>query len=234
MDSKEGVVIVSGGMDSVTLAKHLSDQNYKLHLLSFDYGQRHVKELQFAEECARDLDQDWDLIDLTKVNHLLGGSALTDSSVEVPDGHYAWETMKQTVVPNRNAIMLSIATGVAVSEGAHFVATAVHAGDHTIYPDCRPKFIYDFQQAMRSANEGFMADGFEIYAPFMNISKRDIAEVGFKHGVDFTKTWSCYKGGEIHCGTCGTCYERREALSSVPGYVDPTEYMDNTTQFQEA
>jgi 7-cyano-7-deazaguanine synthase len=224
-----GIAIVSGGMDSVTMAHKFVKAGDQLHVISFDYGQRHVKELSFAEECARDLGMPWDYVDLTNVNKFLGGSSLTDRSVDVPDGHYAAETMKQTVVPNRNAIMLSIATGIAVAEQADYVATAVHAGDHFIYPDCRADFIDVMGHAMFLANRGFAVDQFHLEAPFLTYSKRDIGELGLDLNVDFTKTWSCYKGGEIHCGTCGTCYERREALQGF----DPTEYLDNTTKFEE-
>lgn len=227
-----GIVIISGGMDSVTLAHMLYNEGDDLHLLSFDYGQRHKKELQFAAMCAEDLDVRWDIIELHNITQFLAGSALTDSSVEVPDGHYAWDTMKQTVVPNRNAIMLSIATGVAVAESRDYVATAVHAGDHTIYPDCRPLFIGAMNSAMQLGNEGFGSPIFQLRAPFMNISKTEIATIGMLAGVNFTKTWSCYKGGEIHCGTCGTCYERREALRDA-GVLDLTEYINNTEVYEQ-
>ena len=228
----KGIVIISGGMDSVTLAYMLHKENHdEIELISFNYGQRHKKELQFAEMCGDTLGVPWNLVDLQTLTPFLGGSALTDN-IDVPDGHYSWDTMKQTVVPNRNAIMLSVATGIAVARGANYVATAVHAGDHTIYPDCRPEFIKTFNIAMKTGNEGFAISGFEVIAPFVMISKADIARIGFGNGVDFRNTWSCYKGGEVHCGTCGTCYERREAiqLANVP---DTTVYLDNTTSYKE-
>jgi 7-cyano-7-deazaguanine synthase len=223
------VVIISGGMDSVTLAHEMRNDHPegKLHLVSFDYGQRHVKELEYAAECARDVDASgFDIIDLTGLTPLLAtsGSSLVDRDTPVPDGHYAEETMKITVVPNRNAIMLSIATGIAVAEGASYVATGVHSGDHAIYPDCRPKFIEAMDQAMWIGNEGFARQDFSIIAPFMAITKADIASIGSRLGVDYSKTWSCYKGQEVHCGTCGTCTERKEAFS-LAGIVDPTEYL---------
>ena len=227
----KGVVIVSGGMDSVSLAYMLHQQGHQLKLLSFNYGQRHSKELAFAEQCAKDLGATWHEIDLTHVGSLLSGSALTDD-IEVPDGHYTWDTMKITVVPNRNAIMLAVATGIAVSWGANYVATGVHAGDHRIYPDCRPVFIDAMADAMRLGTEEFSEPDFTIIAPFVNLTKANIASIGDQAGVDFAKTWSCYKGGEIHCGTCGTCYERREALS-LAGVVDPTVYINNTEVYEE-
>jgi len=225
-----GVVIVSGGMDSVTLAHMLAAQD-DLYLISFNYGQRHSKELAFAKQCAEDLGAQWAEVDLTNVGSLLKGSALTDD-ISVPDGHYTWDTMKVTVVANRNAIMLSIATGIAVSWGADYVATGVHSGDHRIYPDCRPEFIHQMSEAMRLGTEEFSTPGFRIMAPFVNSTKAEIATIGNNHGVDFTKTWSCYKGGEIHCGTCGTCYERREALF-LANVADNTEYVNNTEVYEE-
>jgi len=225
---KKGVIIVSGGMDSVTLA-HLARSDVgpdgSLHLVSFDYGQKHKKELEYASECAVDIDADWHTIDLTNITSFLTGSALTDPSIEVPQGHYADETMKLTVVPNRNMMMLSVATAIAVAEGADFVATGVHAGDHPIYPDCRPEFIESCNTTAQRATKGFAKQGFQIVAPFVWMSKDQIVSVGARLNppVDYSKTWSCYEGGAVHCGKCGTCVERKEAFS-LAGEVDPTEY----------
>lgn len=221
------VAIVSGGMDSVTLACLLRSQNPNadMHLLSFDYGQRHRKELEYAEMCAEDIGAQWDIIDLSHLRSLLAQShsALVDPDVEVPHGHYEHESMRWTVVPNRNAIMLSIATGIAVASDAEIVATGVHAGDHAIYPDCRPQFIADMQNAMFVGNEGFCKPEFQIIAPFITCTKTDIARKGKVLGVDYTKTWSCYEGKDVHCGKCGTCVERHEALEEALG-TDPTIY----------
>lgn len=218
----KAIAIVSGGMDSVTLAYQLKAEGYDLHLLAFNYGQRHKKELDYARQCAEDLGADFSIIDLSSVGALLTGSALTDD-IAVPDGHYAEDSMRITVVPNRNAIMLSIAYGVAVSQGADVVATGVHAGDHFIYPDCRPRFVSSFDLMQSIAVEGFGAKGLRLYAPFVNIGKHDIAAIGAALGVPYDKTWSCYKGDEIHCGTCGTCTERKEAFD-LAGVDDPTKY----------
>ena len=217
----KAVAIVSGGLDSVTLAHYLRSRGHALHLLAFNYGQRHKKELEFAQRTASRLDAQFDVVDLTSIGSLLRGSSLTDN-VPVPDGHYAEESMKITVVPNRNAIMLAAAYGVAVAEDARFVATGVHAGDHYIYPDCRPEFIFLFEQMESRAVEGF-AD-IHLLAPFLYKSKADIVALGNRLGVPYEETWSCYKGQEIHCGTCGTCVERKEAfeLAKVP---DPTVYL---------
>ncbi|MBV9231966.1 MAG: 7-cyano-7-deazaguanine synthase, partial [Chloroflexi bacterium] len=143
MTAFKAIAVVSGGMDSITLAYLLDAQGYQLHLLSFDYGQRHKKELFFAQLCAERLNAAFDVIDLTSITRFLKGSALTDT-VPVPDGHYAAPNMAITVVPNRNAIMLSVAYAVAVAEHANIVAAGVHAGDHFVYPDCRPDFIKAF------------------------------------------------------------------------------------------
>lgn len=217
----KAVAIVSGGLDSATLAYLLKSQGYELTLLSFNYGQRHVKELDFARRCAGRLEAVFELIDLSGVGKLLSGSALTDSSIEVPDGHYEAPNMRITVVPNRNAIMLSVAYGVAVAQGASLVATAVHAGDHHIYPDCRPEFIAAFDAMQRLAVAGF--GDIQISAPFVNTTKAEIVALGASLGVPFGDTWSCYKGGAEHCGKCGTCVERREAFQ-IAGVIDPTSY----------
>ena len=152
----------------------------------------------------------------------LTGSALTDD-LDVPDGHYAEETMRVTVVPNRNAIMLAVAFGVAAAQSADAVAIAVHGGDHFIYPDCRPGFIDAFQTMQDHALDGYAS--VRLLAPYVNGSKADIVTDGAKHGTPFGDTWSCYKGGETHCGRCGTCVERREAFH-LAGVADPTEYED--------
>lgn len=222
------VAIVSGGMDSTTLAYWLAHRGHDLHLLSFDYGQRHRRELSFAERTAERLGARFDIVDLRGITHLLVGCSLTDADVEVPDGHYAEETMKATVVPNRNMMMLSVAGAVAVAEGAEWVATAVHAGDHFIYPDCRPQFVGSMTATLRIANLGFCDPGLQVYAPFVSSTKADIATIGDREGVPWAETWSCYKGGDVHCGACGTCTERIGAFIEA-GVADPTEYADKDT-----
>lgn len=218
----KAIAIISGGMDSVTLAYALKVGGYDLHLLSFDYGQRHAKELDCAKRCAEVLGARWSLIDLSSVAPLLRGSALTDA-IPVPDGHYAAENMRVTVVPNRNAVMLAIAYAAAVSEQADIVATGVHSGDHFIYPDCRPEFAQAFEAMERLATRGHAAPGLRLYTPFVAMTKADIVRQGAALGVDFAATWSCYKGGAVHCGTCGTCVERKEAFE-LAGVNDPTIY----------
>lgn len=240
------VTLLSGGLDSTTLAYYLKNayQGADLIALSFHYGQRHgEQELHAAQRAATRLGATHHIIGIREVSEdgwsqalggLLSGSSLTDESVDVPDGHYAEESMKATIVPNRNAIMLSIAYGIAVAEGASVVGFAAHSGDHAIYPDCRPEFVGALNDALKLGNS--WADPLPtIVAPFIGISKSLIAVRAVELGVPIEDTWSCYKGGEIHCGTCGTCYERREALSdaamTIKGFTDPTPYLDNTTKF---
>lgn len=217
------LAVVSGGMDSVTMAYDLKASGELGGVVSFDYGQRHRKELVFAEENATLLKVAFERVPLDGIMGKLRGSALTDPSVPVPHGHYAEENMRATVVPNRNAIMLSIAVGLAVAYEYDGVATAVHAGDHFIYPDCRPEFIQQFGAAMVLANDGFAKPRFNVRAPYLYLTKAQIVGRGAQHDVPFNLTWSCYEGGENHCGACGTCFERREAFA-LAGVIDPTVY----------
>ena len=216
------IVICSGGLDSVSLAHVLAAEGRLAALVSFDYGQRHRKELDFAARAATRLGVPFHLIDMRGIGAALTGSALTDD-LDVPDGHYAEDTMRITVVPNRNAIMLTIAFGVAAAQGAEAVATAVHGGDHFIYPDCRPAFTDAFQVMQDAALDGYA--NVRLRTPYVNRSKGDIVADGARVGTPFAETWSCYKGGEVHCGRCGTCVERREAFD-LAGVPDPTDYAD--------
>ena len=216
------LVICSGGLDSVSLAHKVAAEQTLTGLVSFDYGQRHSKELGFAAACAQRLGVPHQIIDIRDVGRQLSGSALTDD-VAVPDGHYAEESMRITVVPNRNAIMLAIAFGVAAARQAEAVGVAVHGGDHFIYPDCRPDFIDAFQAMQNRALDGYA--NVRLYAPFVHVSKADIVTEGARHATPFDQTWSCYKGGDVHCGRCGTCVERREAFD-LARLQDPTDYTD--------
>ncbi len=216
------LVICSGGLDSVSLAHKVAAEHTLCGLLSFDYGQRHVKEVESAAACAERLGVPHKVVDISGVGAALSGSALTDD-IDVPDGHYAEETMKLTIVPNRNAIMLAVGFGMAAAEKLDAVAVAVHGGDHFIYPDCRPGFIGAFQAMQDQALDGVAQ--VQLYAPYVDIPKSGIVTDGAKHGTPFAETWSCYKGGEVHCGRCGTCVERREAFH-IAGVNDPTLYAD--------
>lgn len=212
------VLIHSGGLDSTVLLYKLRADGHELRCLGVDYGQRHRRELDAGQAICHDLGVEYRIADLRGLRPLLGGSALTDD-VPVPDGHYTDDTMKTTIVPNRNMIMLSAAIGWAVSLKYDAVAYAAHAGDHTIYPDCRPAFV----EAVRNAARLCDWRSIELLTPFVDQTKADIVRIGAGLGVPFAKTWSCYKGGEIHCGTCGTCVERREAFQKA-GIADPTVY----------
>lgn len=215
-------LVCSGGLDSVSLAHSLAGQGHLSRIVSFDYGQRHRKELDFAAACARRLGVPFHLVDLSGLGAALSGSALTDD-IDVPDGHYAEETMRITVVPNRNPIMLTIAFGIAAANGDDAVAAAVHGGDHFIYPDCRPAFTDAFGAMQKAALDGYAA--IALHVPFVHATKADIVAEGARQATPFAETWSCYKGGDRHCGRCGTCVERREAFH-LAGVADPTDYAD--------
>ena len=214
---KDSAIIVSGGMDSITL---LYDKKDEIALgISFDYGSNHnAKEIPFAKMHCERLGIKHIVINLDFM-HQYFKSSLLEGADAIPEGNYADENMKSTVVPFRNGIMLSIAIGIAESNNLKKVFIANHGGDHTIYPDCRPEFIKAIDEA---ATTGTYVN-VRIEAPYTNITKTDIARRGAELGINFAETWSCYKGGEKHCGKCGTCVERKEALelADVP---DPTEY----------
>jgi 7-cyano-7-deazaguanine synthase len=218
------VVVFSGGLDSTTLAYWLASQGTRLTLLSVDYGQRHARELQFARGTAALLGAAHHVADMRSAGQLLGGSALTSDAMEVPDGYYTDASMRSTVVPNRNALMLDLAVGLAIAAGADAVAYGAHSGDHAVYPDCRPEFVEAFELMARIANAGFLPSGFQVFAPFIAITKAQIVALAARLNVPVGQTWSCYKGGELHCGTCGTCTERREAFT-LAGLPDPTRYL---------
>ncbi|MGI5213815.1 7-cyano-7-deazaguanine synthase QueC [Plantactinospora sp. CA-290183] len=223
MAPRRAVQAISGGLDSTVLAYLLRASGTELVLLSADYGQRHSRELAYAAETARALGARHHRVDLRAVGSLLAGSALTDAQVDVPAGHYTDESMRSTVVPNRNALLLDLAVGVAIPAGADAVVFGAHAGDHAIYPDCRPAFVRKYSAMVLAGNQGFLPAGFRVLAPFIDATKADIVTIGAELGVPFEDTWSCYLGDEVHCGRCGTCVERREAfhLACIP---DPTEY----------
>ena len=214
---KDSVIIVSGGMDSTTL---LYDRRDEIALaISFDYGSNHnAREIAYAKMHCKRLGIEHITIPLDFM-HKYFRSSLLEGADAIPEGHYADENMKSTVVPFRNGIMLAVAAGVAESRNLTKLLIANHGGDHTIYPDCRPEFI----SAMDSATNAGTYVGVRVVAPYTNITKGDIARIGKKLGIDYSETWSCYKGGKKHCGKCGTCVERKEALAYA-GIEDTTEY----------
>lgn len=214
---KNSVIIVSGGMDSITL---LYDHKDEIALgISFDYGSNHnAREIPFAKMHCERLGIKHITINLDFM-HQYFKSSLLDGAEAIPEGHYADDNMKSTVVPFRNGIMLSIAIGIAESNNLDQVFIANHGGNHTIYPDCRPEFI----NAIDAAATVGTYNNVKVVAPYTKITKSDIARIGKKLGIDYTETWSCYKGGEVHCGKCGTCVERKEALAEA-GIEDKTIY----------
>ena len=215
---KDAVIVVSGGMDSITM---LYDYRERMALaVTYDYGSKHnAKEIPFAQLHCRRLGIEHIVIPLGFMQQYFQ-SSLLQGGEEIPEGHYAADNMKSTVVPFRNAIMLSVAVGMAESRGLQSVFIANHAGDHTIYPDCRPEFIRAFDATAASGTYNRV----RIEAPYTNLSKADIARKGALLGIDYAETWSCYKGGDVHCGRCGTCVERREALAEA-GIADTTAYL---------
>ncbi len=216
---KDSLIVVSGGMDSITL---LYDMKDRIAMgVSFDYGSNHnAREIPLAEMHCKRLGIKHVTIKLDFM-HQYFKSSLLEGADAIPEGNYDDENMKSTVVPFRNGIMLAIATGLAESNGLKNVMLANHAGDHAIYPDCRPEFV----RAMNMATEAGTYEGISVLAPYTDITKTDIARRGKALDIDYTETWSCYKGGEKHCGKCGTCTERREALAEA-GIEDRTEYED--------
>lgn len=216
MGSIDNVMLYSGGLDSTVLL-------YKLKLnvkaLLFDYGQRHAKELSVAAALCNNNAVTFNTVDLRSINYLIAQGSQAGRE-PVPEGHYAAESMKATVVPNRNMMMISIAVAHAITIGAKHVWFAVHAGDHTIYPDCRPAFVGALNHAVYLGNEWTPVS---LHAPFIHMTKADIVQEGERYEVPWERTWSCYQGRELHCGRCGTCVERKEAFvnASVP---DPTTY----------
>ena len=216
-EKKDSVLILSGGLDSVTL---LYDEQERIALaISFDYGSNHnAREIAFARLHCDRLGIRHVEIPLEFMAQYFK-SSLLEGDAAIPEGHYEDENMRSTVVPFRNGIMLSIAVGMAESNGLQYVMMANHGGDHTIYPDCTPAFVAAFDAAARA---GTFA-GVGLRSPYTHLTKADIARRGKALGIDYSETWSCYRGGQRHCGRCGTCVERREALAAA-GIDDPTEY----------
>ncbi len=216
---EKAVVILSGGMDSSTLLYELNAQKeLDLYALSFNYGQKHKKEIDCARETCNKLNIPHKILDLSVLGQV-APSALTRDEIKVPEGHYEEESMKATVVPNRNMCMLSLATAYAIGIGAKYLYYGAHAGDHTIYPDCRKEFV----NAMKTSISLCDWSKVELRAPYLNIDKGDIVIKGKKLRVDYSLTWTCYKGNEKACGKCGCCVERLEAFAKA-GIKDPIEY----------
>lgn len=209
------ICVLSGGMDSTTLLYHLLDLGHEVKCISFNYGQRHVRELEQAKKTCEKLGLEHKIIDMAFMRNIASNSSLT-GEIATPHGHYEAENMKLTVVPNRNMIMASIAIGWAVNLDYDTIALGVHAGDHAIYPDCRPAFVSALKNIAAVAN----FKSIEILAPFLLMDKGDIAIRGKELAVDYSMSHTCYEGTEVPCGLCGACQERKQAFEKA-GIIDP-------------
>ena len=212
------VVVYSGGLDSFTLLNHSLELGHEVFPITFNYGQKHIKEVSYAETFCKEKSLVLKVLDISAINSILRGSALTDD-MEVPKGHYEDESMKTTVVPNRNMILISLATAYAVTVQAQEVWYGAHGGDHAIYPDCRPEFVSKINEATQLANYSPIS----VKAPFIDLTKDEILSLGIELSLDFEKTWTCYEGNALACGQCGSCIERLEAFKNNL-IEDPLKY----------
>lgn len=215
------VLSLSGGLDSAVLLWHLLEEGHQVRCLSVDYGQRHRKELETARKLVEMRKVEHQIANLSRLRFLFAGSSQT-SNIDVPEGHYADASMRITVVPNRNMVFLSLAGAWAMATESDAVAYAAHVGDHPIYWDCRPAFTEQIEDIFRLAE----SKPLKLLRPFIYptpMDKTAIVKLGDQLGVPFRQTWSCYVGGQLHCGKCGTCRERREAFKKA-GITDPIAY----------
>lgn len=210
------MVVFSGGVDSGTLLYHLREQGHELLPIGIDYRQRHIKELDHAHRFCQAMGLKYPVLNLRSVGQMLTGSSQTDRTIPVPHGHYQAETMKVTVVPNRNMLLLAAAAAVAIANECDAIAYGAHAGDHAIYPDCRPAFTQILREAFLSCDWKPL----QLLVPFQNWTKGEIVKEGLRLKVPYELTWTCYEGGEQPCGKCGACCERAEAFQHA-GSQDP-------------
>jgi len=212
------VVIYSGGMDSFTVLHKALEEGKEVYPLTFNYGQRHSKEIDYAANVCKELNIEHKVVDISAINQLMAGSSLT-GDIDIPEGHYEQESMKSTMVPNRNMVLLSMAIAYAVSLDARAVYYGAHSGDHAIYPDCRPEFVEKMNEVSQIANY----DPVDIVSPYIKQDKIGILRDGLRMGLDYGKSWTCYNGREKACGQCGSCQERLEAFE-LNGITDPLSY----------
>ncbi|MDA7602008.1 7-cyano-7-deazaguanine synthase QueC [Gammaproteobacteria bacterium] len=212
------IVVYSGGLDSFTLLNEAIRSGKDVSALSFDYGQKHNKELHFVEKFCAQESIDSKIVNVSSIKELFQGSSLTDE-IDIPKGHYEDDSMKSTVVPNRNMILISLALGYAVTKKAEEVWFGAHAGDHAIYPDCRPEFVEKMDAVARIANYSPIA----VKAPYIAMSKTEILAIGLNMQLDYGLTWTCYEGKELACGSCGACHERLESFAAN-NIIDPIKY----------
>lgn len=221
------VLIYSGGMDSTVLLYDLIKSGAEVSALTIHYGQKHNKEINHAESITADLGIEHKVVNISSISEIFGTSSLTSTENEIPSGHYEEESMKQTVVPNRNMIFLALATAWSISLGYDSVSYAAHSGDHAIYPDCRNEFADAMNHAMKLCDWNTIS----LHRPYVDLTKADIVRRGFEISVPFKDTWSCYQGKKLHCGCCGTCVERREAFH-LANTQDPTQYSTNAPSLE--
>ena len=213
------VVIYSGGMDSFTVLHRAIREGLNIHALSFDYGQRHRRELDTARQVCESLGIPHQVVDIRAIHGMIDNSALTNSAIDMPTGDYDADNLSATVVPNRNMILLSLAIAKAVNIGAGRVDYGAHGGDHVLYPDCRPEFVEAMNHVAGIAN----FEPVTLHAPYLASTKADILREGLAMGLDYRHTWTCYQGRELACGVCGSCRERLEAFAAN-GVTDPLAY----------
>lgn len=223
--SRSTVVIYSGGMDSFTVLHRALHEGLEVHALSFDYGQRHARELEVARHVCQELKIPHQVVDITAIHGLIDNSALTDANRKIPGGDYAEDNLAATVVPNRNMVLLSLAIAKAVNIGASRVDYGAHGGDHVLYPDCRPEFVEQMNAVAAIANFSPV----EIHTPYLRSSKSEILADGLSMGLNYRDTWTCYEGRRLACGRCGSCLERLAAFADQ-GVEDPLAYAAHTRQ----
>lgn len=222
---KIAVVVLSGGLDSSTLAYHLHNSGYNLICVSFDYGQKHIRELESASIISKNLGASHHIISLDFMRQYLQSSSLVNNDIDNPKKEYDRDNMLVTVVPNRNTMMLSLAWTIACDSDAELLAFGPHKGDNYVYADCRPDYFYAMNLALRLGTIDSRRDNLELAAPFIHMTKTDIIKLGKKLNVPFELTWSCYDGKDIHCGKCGTCIQRRQSFIDA-NISDPTKYRE--------
>tara|TARA_B110001454_G_scaffold209454_1_gene222954 strand:- start:387 stop:1049 length:663 start_codon:yes stop_codon:yes gene_type:complete len=213
------ILILSGGMDSFTLLHHALSKKYIVDCITFDYGQRHIKEVECAHLVCKEHNLSNLKVEIANVESIFAKSALTSEDIEVPHGSYQAQSMQATIVPNRNMLFISHAIAYAISKGISRVWYGAHAGDHFIYPDCRPEFL----SAMNAVAQTCHTFPISVEAPFLNFTKAEIVKIGLDLEVDYSKTWTCYEGQELACGKCGSCNERLEAFV-INNSIDPLRY----------
>jgi len=213
------IVVYSGGLDSFTLLNEAVDMGHDVSTISFDYGQKHKRELDSVRKFCLQESIDHKVVDISSIKEIFSGSSLTDD-LEIPKGHYEDESMQSTVVPNRNMILISLALGYAVTKEAKEVWFGAHSGDHAIYPDCRPEFVEKMDAVARISNY----EPISVKAPYILKSKSEILKIGLSMNLDYALTWTCYEGGDLACGTCGACHERLESFADQNA-TDPIQYL---------